>query len=197
MGMPLTVVAAPPRHVLERRRRKNQVFHTKSRFAAQKTFHGVDADEEGDNEPPRKKQKRTRKMNELMEDDLDWHPVEAKGATMDAEGAMYMLEEIEGVNVVYGEPGSGATFSITRKTKAGERKPNASRPLPSLLMYPEDDQMDDVNAQNLLPQWGDLQLKGSIKRALHALGFEAPTEIQKLAIPKALEGRDVIGVAET
>jgi ATP-dependent RNA helicase RhlE len=36
-----------------------------------------------------------------------------------------------------------------------------------------------------------------LRRALHQRGFEAPTPIQARAIPPALEGRDVLGVAQT
>jgi ATP-dependent RNA helicase RhlE len=37
----------------------------------------------------------------------------------------------------------------------------------------------------------------SLKRAVHRLGYEAPTPIQAQAIPPALEGQDVLGIART
>lgn len=49
----------------------------------------------------------------------------------------------------------------------------------------------------LLSEWNGIELLGGLKRAIHFFNFHSPTEIQKLAIPIALQGRDVIGVAET
>ncbi|MBK0399276.1 DEAD/DEAH box helicase [Limibaculum sp. M0105] len=42
-----------------------------------------------------------------------------------------------------------------------------------------------------------LGLDSSILRAIAALGFEAPTPIQRDAIPHVLEGRDLMGLAQT
>lgn len=51
---------------------------------------------------------------------------------------------------------------------------------------------------SLLPNWADFALHPLIKRGLAKLGFTDPTEIQKQAIPVALQaGKDVVGVAET
>lgn len=55
----------------------------------------------------------------------------------------------------------------------------------------------NFNAKKLLPEWESLQLKGCLNRAIHKLGFQTPTEIQKQALPSVFAGRDVIGVAET
>jgi superfamily II DNA/RNA helicase len=49
----------------------------------------------------------------------------------------------------------------------------------------------------LLPNWDKLGLLGSIKRALHASAFLNPSQIQHEAIPLALTGRDIVGIAET
>jgi len=43
----------------------------------------------------------------------------------------------------------------------------------------------------------ELQLNEALRRAVRRLGFVSPTPIQAQAIPPALEGRDVIGVART
>ncbi|MBQ9274490.1 MAG: DEAD/DEAH box helicase [Succinivibrio sp.] len=43
----------------------------------------------------------------------------------------------------------------------------------------------------------DLQLSAPVLRAVHALGFEAPTPIQERAIPVMLRGDDLIGQAQT
>ncbi|MDA8104100.1 MAG: DEAD/DEAH box helicase, partial [Nitrospiraceae bacterium] len=42
-----------------------------------------------------------------------------------------------------------------------------------------------------------LNLSEAVIRAISEMGFEEPTPIQKLAIPPALEGRDIIGQAQT
>lgn len=43
----------------------------------------------------------------------------------------------------------------------------------------------------------DFALKGSILRSIQELGFEEPTPIQAEAVPVVLEGRDLIGLAQT
>jgi len=43
----------------------------------------------------------------------------------------------------------------------------------------------------------DLDLNADILDALDDLGYELPTPIQQQAIPPALEGRDVLGTAQT
>jgi ATP-dependent RNA helicase DeaD len=45
--------------------------------------------------------------------------------------------------------------------------------------------------------FSDLNLSEATIRAITEMGFEEPTPIQKLAIPPAIEGRDVIGQAQT
>lgn len=48
-----------------------------------------------------------------------------------------------------------------------------------------------------LPEWEALGLTTYLLSALGSLGFKSPTEIQKQAIPKALNGKDVVGKATT
>lgn len=48
-----------------------------------------------------------------------------------------------------------------------------------------------------LPEWDAMELSGYVKDGLAKLGFTKPTEIQKLTIPAAMEGTDVIGKATT
>lgn len=43
----------------------------------------------------------------------------------------------------------------------------------------------------------DLGLEPNILKALHEAGYETPTPIQVAAIPEALKGRDVLGIAQT
>ncbi|MFZ5618943.1 MAG: DEAD/DEAH box helicase, partial [Pseudomonadota bacterium] len=43
----------------------------------------------------------------------------------------------------------------------------------------------------------DLGLEPNILKAVHEAGYETPTPIQEAAIPEALKGRDVLGIAQT
>ncbi|OCF44081.1 ATP-dependent RNA helicase MAK5 [Kwoniella heveanensis CBS 569] len=63
----------------------------------------------------------------------------------------------------------------------------------SLEEVEDEPEFDDA----LLPDWKDINLHSSLKRAFLASGFVKPTEIQKRALPAAIAGRDVVGVAET
>jgi hypothetical protein len=45
--------------------------------------------------------------------------------------------------------------------------------------------------------WGQLDLCEPIVNALKYYKFCEPTQVQTRSLPKALEGRDIIGVAET
>ena len=45
--------------------------------------------------------------------------------------------------------------------------------------------------------FADLGLSAEILRAIEDSGYSSPTPIQEKAIPKVLEGRDVLGIAQT
>ena len=47
------------------------------------------------------------------------------------------------------------------------------------------------------PKFSDLDLCRELLDALHERGYEVPTPIQSQAIPRLLEGRDLLGVAQT
>jgi superfamily II DNA/RNA helicase len=48
-----------------------------------------------------------------------------------------------------------------------------------------------------LPEWSEIKLHNALKKALVALEFQKPTDIQTRSLPFALDGRDIVGVAET
>ena len=55
----------------------------------------------------------------------------------------------------------------------------------------------DHSTRGLLPEWNIFKLHDQLLQALHHQSFTKPTPIQSKAIPPALRGRDVVGVAET
>ena len=48
-----------------------------------------------------------------------------------------------------------------------------------------------------MTKFTDLKLGPKVQKAIEEAGYEAPTPIQAQAIPAALEGRDVLGIAQT
>ncbi|WP_170363866.1 DEAD/DEAH box helicase [Ruegeria arenilitoris] len=48
-----------------------------------------------------------------------------------------------------------------------------------------------------MTKFNDLNLNPKVLKAIEEAGYETPTPIQKGAIPPALEGRDVLGIAQT
>lgn len=49
----------------------------------------------------------------------------------------------------------------------------------------------------VMPDWENLHLTDKTLRGIHTLNFSTPTDIQKIAIPAIMAGRDVIGKAST
>ena len=48
-----------------------------------------------------------------------------------------------------------------------------------------------------MTKFSDLNLSPKVLKAVEEAGYETPTPIQEGAIPPALEGRDVLGIAQT
>lgn len=53
------------------------------------------------------------------------------------------------------------------------------------------------STRGLLPEWNTFELHDQLLRAIHRQSFTRPTPIQSKALPPALRGRDIVGVAET
>ncbi len=51
--------------------------------------------------------------------------------------------------------------------------------------------------KKVIESFADLNLSPPVMKAVDEMGFEEPTPIQKLTIPHAIEGRDIIGQAQT
>ncbi|MYH50909.1 MAG: DEAD/DEAH box helicase, partial [Gammaproteobacteria bacterium] len=58
-------------------------------------------------------------------------------------------------------------------------------------MSAEDGGMPEVTS------FGDMSLSPETLAAVEALGWRAPTPVQRRAIPPGLEGRDIVGIAQT
>jgi hypothetical protein len=54
-----------------------------------------------------------------------------------------------------------------------------------------------IVAENLLPAWHSFALHPQLYAAIYSKNFVSPTPIQSQTIPRAISGRDVVGVAET
>jgi ATP-dependent RNA helicase DeaD len=57
--------------------------------------------------------------------------------------------------------------------------------------------MKDAMSDTTFPLFSDLKLKAPLLRVLQELGYESPSPIQAATIPLLLEGRDVLGQAQT
>jgi ATP-dependent RNA helicase DDX24/MAK5 len=66
----------------------------------------------------------------------------------------------------------------------------------SLNENPYED-LDALPADVELPSWSKLRLSQPTLQALQSLGFDTPTAIQSLAIPRIIQGHDLIGKAST
>ncbi|KAG9028583.1 ATP-dependent RNA helicase [Tulasnella sp. JGI-2019a] len=208
----LNVRARYSTHLIKRRRLSHSVPKSNNSTVYNK---GKGLSMPNNGEKMEKKTKGRRKI--FSADELAWKPVTRPrmGGELGPEGAILMLEEIEGVNIVYGDErgqegrlDSGYYFQVTEPSTStlhksmiierAEKNTEAGPSSSSLLAALEEDaKFRDFDGVSLLPSWNSLALHPAIKRAIHTLKFTSPTEIQKRAIPPALSGRDVIGVAET
>lgn len=57
--------------------------------------------------------------------------------------------------------------------------------------------MQDTNDSMISPEFSGFNFHPSVMEGLDAIGFETPTPIQQMIIPLIIEGRDVIGCAQT
>ncbi len=55
----------------------------------------------------------------------------------------------------------------------------------------------DQNTQDTTPTFAELGIDARVLAALEAIGYEKPSPIQEATIPVLLEGRDVVGMAQT
>ena len=79
-----------------------------------------------------------------------------------------------------------------RRKKKAKVAPPAAPAEPPAAAAPEHKQPDKP-----VLTFGDLGLAGWLVQACDALGLKRPSAIQRLAIPPALKGSNVLGLAET
>jgi translation initiation factor 4A len=56
---------------------------------------------------------------------------------------------------------------------------------------------DGLTSVKTITRWDDLDIKVELLRGIYGYGFETPSDIQKVAIPAILTGKDVIGQAQS
>src|SRR3954463_16031242 len=57
--------------------------------------------------------------------------------------------------------------------------------------------MSDIERDPEPPTFADLDIDDRVLKALSDVGYESPSPIQAATIPPLLEGRDVVGLAQT
>ncbi len=68
-----------------------------------------------------------------------------------------------------------------------------AKPVTKTVLEPE----KIADLKTALPDFADLKLGAEVLSAIKSLSYATPTEIQKLAIPVILEGKDIVGTAQT
>ncbi|PPR00743.1 hypothetical protein CVT24_000797 [Panaeolus cyanescens] len=148
--------------------------------------------------------------------DLPWKAlVRPKITGLSGDDGILELEEVEGVEVVYEETEAGRVvkFNVVAENEDDEDVESVSEklddgepqePTKDQEAEAEEPEIEEIvedtphwDCEKLLPEWHPLSLHPKINMALHEKSFSSPTPIQKAAIPVALRGKDVVGVAQT
>lgn len=96
-----------------------------------------------------------------------------------------------------------ATEKVAKRQKISHRSPGpaspSSAPSPSSSSSDSEHHSDDGSVEDakITKTFKDLGVVDTLAEACAALKYEHPTQIQAEAIPVALEGRDIVGLAET
>ncbi|ODN77156.1 ATP-dependent RNA helicase MAK5 [Cryptococcus amylolentus CBS 6039] len=155
-------------------------------------------------------------LEELEDVGIEWE--EAQGGQKVAKfievegkkkkGKKAEVEEPE-EDVVFDEDFEEEASGDGQETGEEDAASNASEEFPDFAGFDAEDlnEADDEEHEelecvpdfndDLLPEWSSVPLHPTLKRAFLATSFTTPTTIQSRALPAALTGRDVIGVAET
>ncbi|KAF8268903.1 ATP-dependent RNA helicase, partial [Lactarius quietus] len=148
-----------------------------------------------------------RKTRHVALGDLLWQPVvRTHVAGLDFDEGLLELEEVAGVQVQYQQTANGrvAAFIVGDSkdtTTAVEEQTPAQTTIASeavtQTVFTERRIVTAFDSKSLLPEWHPFALHPQLYSTLYSQKFVNPTPIQSLTIPKALGGRDVIGIAET
>ncbi|KIO25301.1 hypothetical protein M407DRAFT_210855 [Tulasnella calospora MUT 4182] len=200
----VTVHAKPPQRLLRKRKRLlNHTLFSRHDIGQTESPEPVDQPEDESSDSSKRLAKRRKlKVEGTIVDSLPWKTVaRPKTSGFDADVALMSLEEVDDVDIVYlDETKKRVSYNLLGNNKSrGHASLNSALEQSSTATtVPADPPgFHNFNAKKLLPEWETLQLKGCLNRAIHKLGFQTPTEIQKQALPSVFAGRDVIGVAET
>ncbi|KAH8107536.1 DEAD-domain-containing protein [Phellopilus nigrolimitatus] len=142
--------------------------------------------------------KKQRKDVDSVED-LPWKLVSRQNASgFEGDDGILELEEVEGVEIEYEETGNGkvARFKV-REEDAVDGPEGGSASDSSAREALEEEEIEEFDAENLLPNWLSFPLHPRLLSSLYRQKFTTPTPIQFKALPAALNGKDVVGVAET
>ncbi|KAJ2915512.1 hypothetical protein MD484_g4910, partial [Candolleomyces efflorescens] len=154
----------------------------------------------GGSSAPRKKVKTTKSNI----DDLPWKTISRPAETgLSGDDGILELEEVEGVEVFYEETEKGRVtkFKVVEDEEGSQSDDEDEGMVDVAEEVPESEQeendSDTFDFENLLPEWQSFALDHRLGHALRAKSFTTPTPIQAAALPSALKGKDVIGVAQT
>ncbi|KAI0760237.1 DEAD-domain-containing protein [Fomes fomentarius] len=145
------------------------------------------------------------KTKHVLTDDLAWkkvkQPREADlGTGLDG---FLELEEIEDVDVIYEETEGGKVALLKHVNGTKEEhdgKDGAAESSKAISKAVDVDALPEpvvFDGESLLSSWHPFRLHPQLGRALYAKKFTSPTPIQAQALPLALKGKDLVGVAET
>ncbi|KAI0300155.1 DEAD-domain-containing protein [Multifurca ochricompacta] len=143
---------------------------------------------------------KNRKSTHVSLDDLSWQPVvRTHTAGLDFDEGLLDLEEVDGVQVVYKQTANGrvAAFIVNARAQADEGQMNVMRFQNEVAPASHPKVTTSFNSKHLLPAWHSFALHSQLYASLYSQNIVNPTPIQAQAIPKAISGRDVVGVAET
>lgn len=91
----------------------------------------------------------------------------------------------------------GKNMSSSSSDEAESSASGASKRIEASNDSDHEDGTEDVDATSDNATFASLGVHAQICEACHSMGFKKPTTIQQQAIPEALNGRDVIGLAQT
>lgn len=138
---------------------------------------------------------------------LPWKAVsKSVGSGLEEDDGILELEEVDDVEVIYENTDRGRVvkFNVLQtpddESLGSDEEPAHGHHSPSEAIEANESHSPPLctfDSAALLPDWHHFTLYPHILQVLHSRKFISPTPIQSKAIPPALSGRDVIGVAET